>query len=1013
MVRLRVGNRFRFTPCSLFLLVCSSALIPASGEELSLESSIGGSSYFFGVYPDELVAYGEGTRLVLADIDDLSTPIGTLELGGRLHHANFEAGQNRLYVSAGRAGLSVIDVSVPSDPKFLHTIIVDGEVTGSDYLLLGEQVVVLFSATKYPDNFVELPTTTLYDYEITDVQVPVARGTYEVAGEARFVVDEGTLYVTDRNSGVRVVNFSDPANPSLIGTIPTWQGDTATSVAITDNHVLVGDENGMTVAGAQNRQLLGYLDLGFEVRGIGPTEDGQGAFLTGSGASVVAVNLSDPTAPFTLGGAGSQGYFLNVVGGLAAVAQGEQGIALYNIGFLPSPDSQRFQPNDPVTHFVAHQDHYYAVTSPVPEVLRRDDLDLVRVGSAGFYGANTILDMVSNGGLIYMITNFDGSLHIFDLSDPEHPSEVGAVEVGQMTSLDANAGIVCAVGTVNGIPTLQVVNATTPTAPGTPTGLELSGAATGVAFDPGNPQRCYIFSSGVLQSVDVSDPDNPQVLGSVKLEGVSGRGMTVSGNYVYASTSFQGTHVESYRLEVVDVSDPTRPTIVGKRSLLSPMTNLQVVGNFLYGIEGHHVLRYNLTNPEQPQFIDAYYAPNQPNQFNVEGDTVYTAGGKGYFAFNLNSYTSIPEEQGHTSNLPVANAPVTWVDDAVVCGPGVNEWREDLGVRGSGLLPGVDYAVFVNADLSRFWAGGPAGLDEYQLSSINPPELLRTAYSGNLSSLDVEGEFAYVAGPDGLLRLDLTTQPATELGGHPDPIHFVTVSGNYAYTLGRDFTSGLRGVFQPMIVLPEPVTPRGWYRTPQRYDFTSGIADQLDFKRGGKELRTVVYCGYFRQPFPGDPDPVWGHAGMVAIDATDPDSPVALDVLPAGKENFGLAIDGDRAYLAAGADGIINVDISDPTDLKIVETYPTGWPATGVAAEDGRIAATLGPGGLLVLQGLEPAPSGPDIDGSGVVNAVDVQLVVNAVLGISIDPFSGDVNDDGALNAIDVQLVVNAVLGIL
>src|SRR5690606_34701737 len=118
-------------------------------------------------------------------------------------------------------------------------------------------------------------------------------------------------------------------------------------------------------------------------------------------------------------------------------------------------------------------------------------------------------------------------------------------------------------------------------------------------------------------------------------------------------------------------------------------------------------------------------------------------------------------------------------------------------------------------------------------------------------------------------------------------------------------------------------------------------------------------------------------------------------------------------YLAAGADGIINVDISDPTDLKIVETYPTGWPATGVAAEDGRIAATLGPGGLLVLQGLEPAPSGPDIDGSGVVNAVDVQLVVNAVLGISIDPFSGDVNDDGALNAIDVQLVVNAVLGIL
>ncbi|MFO7973379.1 MAG: trypsin-like peptidase domain-containing protein, partial [Candidatus Hydrogenedentota bacterium] len=57
-------------------------------------------------------------------------------------------------------------------------------------------------------------------------------------------------------------------------------------------------------------------------------------------------------------------------------------------------------------------------------------------------------------------------------------------------------------------------------------------------------------------------------------------------------------------------------------------------------------------------------------------------------------------------------------------------------------------------------------------------------------------------------------------------------------------------------------------------------------------------------------------------------------------------------------------------------------------------------------------PIGPeDIDKNGFVDAVDVQLVVNAALGL---PITGDANVDndpeGLVTAVDVQLVVNAVL---
>jgi len=54
-----------------------------------------------------------------------------------------------------------------------------------------------------------------------------------------------------------------------------------------------------------------------------------------------------------------------------------------------------------------------------------------------------------------------------------------------------------------------------------------------------------------------------------------------------------------------------------------------------------------------------------------------------------------------------------------------------------------------------------------------------------------------------------------------------------------------------------------------------------------------------------------------------------------------------------------------------------------------------------------------DINDDGVVNAVDVQLVVNAALGLPVpDGVEPDLNKDGVVNAVDVQLVINAALGL-
>ncbi len=53
-----------------------------------------------------------------------------------------------------------------------------------------------------------------------------------------------------------------------------------------------------------------------------------------------------------------------------------------------------------------------------------------------------------------------------------------------------------------------------------------------------------------------------------------------------------------------------------------------------------------------------------------------------------------------------------------------------------------------------------------------------------------------------------------------------------------------------------------------------------------------------------------------------------------------------------------------------------------------------------------------DISKDNLVDAVDVQLVINAALNIDIGDLNADINSDFMIGAVDVQLVINAVLGL-
>lgn len=103
--------------------------------------------------------------------------------------------------------------------------------------------------------------------------------------------------------------------------------------------------------------------------------------------------------------------------------------------------------------------------------------------------------------------------------------------------------------------------------------------------------------------------------------------------------------------------------------------------------------------------------------------------------------------------------------------------------------------------------------------------------------------------------------------------------------------------------------------------------------------------------------------------------------------------------------------------LSIAANAPVGtFPVTFVQDDasfaktdaSNELVDTLRDGSLVINRG---TPFG-DVNHDGSVNAVDVQFVVNAVLGIPVGVVDADVNADGSVNAVDIQFVINAVLGI-
>jgi len=238
---------------------------------------------------------------------------------------------------------------------------------------------------------------------------------------------------------------------------------------------------------------------------------------------------------------------------------------------------------------------------------RADSLNVRRVGHCGT--PSTARGVAVAGDYAYIAGYFAG-LRVISVADPEHPSDVGHLDLGLASTVAAN-GDHAYVG-VNGYG-LKVVSIFDPLHPVEVGSITMTSEPAGL-FAEGGYVYVADYDSG-LRVISVSDPANPVEVGHCSTPSFC-LCVAVVGDYAYAGDNDSG-------LVVISVADPAHPVEVGHCSTAGGARSVAVVGSYAYvvcGAGGFRVI--SVSDPTHPSEV-CRSGPGLANAVDVDGDKAY------------------------------------------------------------------------------------------------------------------------------------------------------------------------------------------------------------------------------------------------------------------------------------------------------------------------------------------------------------------------------------------------------
>jgi len=569
------------------LALCSGFLLPGwvAGDSLNLRLAgvwpFNGLQVAIGVAARNLSFVGSGGGVLALDIADPASPrllSERIQTYGVVCDLFYDSSTQRLYVAAQQEGLSIWDLSVPSNPIRLGLC-------------------------------------------------PSPANAWRVAVSGNYA------YVADRDSGLRIISVADPTQPYQVGRHDPHED--AQDVAVADSYAYFAGGGALrviNVADPANPYQVGYCD---SLRAIALALSGSFAYVVNGYAGLRVVSIADPVHPIRLGTCPTPYHAVDVAlaGSCAYVSDDGFGLLVIDVTDPANPNrvaahgglgysgvtvsdtlgfvfdywvhimNVRDPPNlfEVGTYCPPHLKGCCAVAWPYVYVCSNSGLHVVDASNplstrtAGFLpigiGSMSWADIAFQGSYVYIAR--DDFFEVVDVSEPSNPRMVGECGIDDLPMDVAVSGDL---GCIGGQSRVSVLNISDPTHPvlvgtwcdslGTPWGVALCDSWCYVAdgwqglrvvslADPANPSEVGHWSSrqvsGVaaggshafvahgdsgLAVINVADPANPYEEAYLITAGQAYHAATADG-YVYL------TGGDLCGLRMIDVTDPTRPREVG------------------------------------------------------------------------------------------------------------------------------------------------------------------------------------------------------------------------------------------------------------------------------------------------------------------------------------------------------------------------------------------------------------------------------------------------------------------
>jgi hypothetical protein len=541
---------------------------PTNLQQVSSSTMLGGfitDISLSGSYAYVIVG-GKGLWVI-----DISDPIHPNELGF-LNSTGFAEGvaveSNYVYLASGGAGLRVIDVTIPANPKEISYVYTQGyafDVQVADNIA-----------------YIACAGAGICIVDVSDPAHPKEVGGYDTPGYAYSVAVVGsTVYVADGWKGLRVIDVFDPTHPKEIGA--DEEPVKAMYVTLSGTIAYLADaSSGLRIVDVSN-----------------PIELKELGFYKVSGGNVSDVAVSQSTA-----------YLVDRNWGLRVVDVSDPA-SLTQTGF--------YCPMGYVEAVAVQGDYAYVAAGYSLRVV--DISDPVHPNAVGIYDTQggLVSDVVVYDTIAYVST-LKGSydLHILDISDPPHPKMIGGipgVADGAYREIVLAGQIVYVADELG----LRLISVDDPTSPHQISFINLidNGQPTiGVAVS--GTVACLAGSYGGVAIVDVSDPVNPELVGSCDTPGTT-QGVAIAGNRVYAADSQSG-------LRIIDISNAGMPTEMGFFDTPGCAMSVTVSDTIAYVSDGGGGIQIvNVFKPFTPTLISAYDTPGWATDMTLAGDFVYVA----------------------------------------------------------------------------------------------------------------------------------------------------------------------------------------------------------------------------------------------------------------------------------------------------------------------------------------------------------------------------------------------------